>query len=355
MSFQKRFLVLISLITLLIVGFIKTKKPTPYHFSELKYFPPMPLPENNPVTMEGVALGRFLFYDPILSYDSSISCASCHKQESAFSDAPTQFSTGINGQKLFRNTMPLFNLAWYKAYFWDGKASSLESQVFHPVRAHNEMALDWPTAVSRIERNIFYRKKMKAAFGEAKIDSILIAKAIAQFERTLISNNSKYDQVLMGKAQFSKDEYEGFELVNNQTKGNCLHCHTTDSDALGTTGNFSNNGLDPVYQPFDYTDKGLGGISGKENELGLFKIPSLRNVALTAPYMHDGRFKTLEEVINFYSDHVHNSYNIDSKMEFNNRSSLKLTEEEKKKIVLFLHTLTDSSFINNPNFSNPFK
>jgi len=315
----------------------------------------MPILEKNPVTVEGVELGRYLFYDPILSSDKTISCSSCHNQASAFSDSPNTFSEGRNGALMKRNTMPLFNLAWYPAFFWDGRAKSIEDQIFHPVREYNEMNLDWKIAANRLKENKFYKTKFRQAFGTSKIDSVQISYAIAQFLRTLISYQSKYDQVIKSKILFTKDEYEGFNLVNDQTKGDCIHCHITDGDALGTTLVFSNNGLDAIVNSNDFKDKGRGSVTGKTADNGKFKVPSLRNVAFTAPYMHDGRFKTLEEVINFYSEGLQKSANIDSKMEFVHQGGAKLTSEDKRKIITFLLTLSDSLFIANPEFSNPFQ
>lgn len=309
---------------------------------------------DNPPTVEGVALGRLLFYDPILSKDSTFSCSTCHQQKNAFSDAPQVFSRGVNGVLGQRNSMPLFNLSWYTRFFWDGKAASLEEQVFHPVRSPEEMDLDWEVAAQRIKQKRFYRTKFYAAFGQQQIDSISISKAIAQFERTLISHNSKYDQALRGETYFTDKEYEGFELMNDQTKGNCLHCHTTDANALGTTAGFSNNGLDAFASPQEFNDKGRGGVTDKVSDIGLFRIPSLRNVALTAPYMHDGRFESLEEVLDFYGHGVNNSFNIDPKMEAHHQGGLNLTAAEKESILAFLHTLTDSVFIANPAFTDPF-
>ncbi|MBC8046910.1 MAG: cytochrome-c peroxidase [Fimbriimonadaceae bacterium] len=338
-----------------IVAFKGDHNATPYSFPVLKYFPEMPLSEINPITVEGAALGKYLFYDSILSSDYTFSCASCHKQEYAFSDAPNRFSKGITGEFQIRNTMPLFNLAWYPAFFWDGKAKAIEEQIFHPVRIENEMNLNWKEAEKRITTNNFYSEKFYAAFGNEKIDSLLIAKAIGQFLRTLISHDSKYDKVLRGEATFTQDEKDGFVLMNDMTKGDCLHCHTTDANALGTTLKFSNNGLDKIYNADDYIDKGRGTITGNKKENGLFKIPSLRNIALTAPYMHDGRFSSLEEVLDFYSQGVNESVNVDSKMGFAYQHGNKLTCEEQEKIITFLNTLTDSVFINNPEFENPFK
>ena len=336
-------------------GMIGFDPPRPYVFPELKHFPVMPLAHDNQVTVEGAELGRHLFYDPILSLDSTMSCASCHRQEVAFSDAPNRFSEGLGGERLARNTMPLFNLAWYSSMFWDGRIGSLEDQVFHPVRAHDEMNLSWPEAEERVNRNAFYRQMFKLAFGEVEIDSILIARAVAQFERTLISINSKYDRVLRGEDHFTSDEYEGFVLMNDQTKGDCLHCHTTDSDALGTTGLLSNNGLFAARSPSDYADPGHGGVTFRSYDYGFFRIPSLRNVTLTAPYMHDGRFNTLEDVLKFYSAGVHAAYNIDPKMGHGNQRGAQLTIVEQEQVIAFLKTLTDSSFITNRAFSDPLQ
>lgn len=340
--------------TLLGLGFFVTETTTPYPFPELKFFPRMPVSEKNPVTVEGASLGRYLFYDPILSLDKTIACSSCHNQAYAFSDAPNRFSKGRNNTEMARNTMPLFNLAWYPAFFWDGRANSIEEQVFHPVRAYNEMNLDWKLASSRLEKDTFYRTRFYKVFGNTAIDSVKISYAIAQFLRTLISYESKYDNAIQGKVLFTKDEYEGFNLVNDQVKGDCIHCHITDGDALGTTLVFSNNGLDAINNPNDYKDKGRGAVTGKLKDNGKFRVPSLRNLAFTAPYMHDGRFNTLEEVINFYSEGLQKSVNIDSKMGFAHQGGAKLTKEEKRKIIAFLLTLSDSSFVSKPEFSNPF-
>ena len=326
--------------------FVKDK---PYLFPTINYFPKMPVNHINLATVNGVELGRYLFYDPILSNDSTFSCSTCHQQKNAFSDSPNKFTKGINGALQSRNTLPLFNLAWYSALFWDGRAHTIESQVFHPVRDKNEMNLNWKTAEKKINRSKFYKKLFKKTFGNVVIDSILISKVIAQFERTLISYNAKYDKVIRNEAKYTMDELEGFELLNDMTKGNCLHCHTSDGDGLGTTGLFSNNGLDPYV-----TDFGFGKITNNNRDNGKFKIPSLRNLLFTAPYMHDGRFKTLDEVIEFYSSGLQISPTIDSKMEFAHQGGSKFTTLEKTKIISFLRTLSDSSFITNKQFSNPF-
>jgi cytochrome c peroxidase len=322
---------------------------TPYKFEKIDYFPIMPISADNPVTIEGVELGRFLFYDSILSKDYSISCASCHQQKFAFSDS-VSFSKGITKEKLIRNTMPLYNLAWYPKMFWDGRVSSIEEQVFFPVRADNEMGLDWSEAEKRIKNSMFYKPLFFKAFGNKKIDSVLISKAIAQFERTLISNNSKFDRVLEGKDYLTPEEYEGYGLVNDQTKGGCLHCHITDGNGLGTNLELSNNGLDKLVM-----DSGYYKITKHNDDIGKFKVPSLRNLGFTAPYMHDGRFKTIDEVLDFYSDGVQSNLYIDSKMTFAHQGGNHLTKDEKRKIIMFLNTLNDTVFISNTEFSNPFE
>jgi len=329
-------------------------KPVPYQFPKLLNFPAMPTSTENLVTNEGVELGRYLFYDPILSFDSTISCATCHQQKHAFSDSPKKLSEGFGRALQKRNTPPLFNLAWYQALFWDGRAKSIEAQVSHPIRESKEMNMNWDELIKRISRQAHYRKKFQMAFNSNIIDSSQIIKAISQFERTLLSYSSKYDKVINNEAKYNADELEGFELVNDMTKGNCLHCHTTDGDVLGTTGGFSNNGLDEIKNAETFLDAGFGKITNNKSDFGKFKIPSLRNLAFTTPYMHDGRFKSLEEVLDFYSEGLKNSPSIDSKMEFIHQGGSKLTNLEKKKIIAFLKTLNDSAFITNKNFGNPF-
>ncbi|MEO0898035.1 MAG: cytochrome c peroxidase [Bacteroidota bacterium] len=337
-----------------LISFQGIKVDPPYVFPKMTWFPNMPIAKDNPVGIHGVELGRHLFYDPILSRDSMLSCSSCHQQKAAFSDPGSRFSVGVEGIELDRNTMPLFNLAWYEAYFWDGRASSLEEQALHPVRAHLEMNLSWEEAIERLNRHSLYPLMFEQAFGSRDIDSFLVGKALAQFERSLLSYNSKYDQVLRGEAYLTDDEYEGFVLMNEQNKGACLHCHNTDAHVLATSGGFANNGLDMVSHPEEYPDWGLGKTSGKEEDIGRFRIPSLRNIALTAPYMHDGRFKSLEEVLRFYSQEVNQTINLDSKMFMAHPRGVQLSDRQQQQIIAFLHTLTDSVFIHNPAHSSPF-
>lgn len=332
----------------------QTHELTAYTWPKLQYFPSMPIDSNNMVTVEGAELGRHLFYDPILSADSTFSCGSCHHQEYAFADN-SAFSVGINAKNTTRNSMPLFNLAWYNAMFWDGRSESIDKQALIPVSHPDEMNLSWTEAEIRINRSSFYQQQFKLVFGVDKIDSAHITKALAQFERTLLSYNAKYDRVLRGEEILTPQEFNGFVLANDQSKGNCLQCHTTDADALGTTRKFSNNGLDAALTASDYKDQGLAAFTGKVEHAGLFKIPSIRNVGLTAPYMHDGRFETLEEVLDFYSDNLQHSYNRDSKLAPKNSTGYQLNAQEKEDIIAFLHTLSDTVFTNNKAFSNPWK
>ncbi len=328
-------------------------QPKPYSLATPAGFPPMPVAANNPLTVEGIDLGRHLFYDKILSADNTVACASCHSIDKSFTDGVPK-SIGIGGQVNARNAMPLYNLAWYDAMFWDGRATTIEEQAFQPVPAHNEMNLNWNDAATKLKQSALYKEKFAKAFPNKTIDSIVITKAIAQFERTLLSYNSKFDKVRRGEDFFDDDELDGYMSMSEITGGDCLHCHPVESSVFLSTLDFRNNGLDLAATPNDYSDKGYGAVSGNPADNGKFKVPSLRNIALTAPYMHDGRFATLDEVLNFYSTGVHQGANVDPKMEFANVGGVQLTVAEKVKIKAFLLTLTDYKFINNPDFKSPF-
>ena len=306
------------------------------------------IPSNNPQTIEGIALGKKLFFDTKLSADNSQSCATCHDPKLAFSDA-NQFSEGIDGIKGKRNSMPIFNLAWNfdEKFFWDGRAHSLRNQVFHPVRNPIEMHNTWSNVEQTLQQDASYPELFKKAFGVEKIDSILVAKAIAQFERTLISGNSKFDKYLRNEVSLSPQELNGFNVFMDETKGDCFHCHGSDKNPLWTDNAFHNNGLDVLP-----IDDGLAKVTGDPNDKGKFKSPSLRNLAFTAPYMHDGRFATLEEVINHYSEGLKNSSTIDPLMKKVALGGVQLSSQEKADLKAFLLTLSDSEFINNPAFQN---
>ena len=306
------------------------------------------IPINNPQTVEGVALGKKLFFDPLLSANNTQSCADCHSPQNAFTDA-SRFSDGIDGNFGNRNSMPLFNLAWNynEKFFWDGRVFSLEHQALEPVTNPIEMHNTWEEVVNRLRQHPEYPTLFNSAFPDSPITRELATKAIAQFERTLISANSKFDQYLLGEATLTPQESNGLNVFMDETKGDCFHCHGNPNNPLWTDNIFHNNGLDATF-----TDLGLGMVTGDPADNGKFKSPSLRNLAFTAPFMHDGRFNTLEEVINHYSEGLQNSPTIDPLMKKVDEGGVNLTPQEKLDLKAFLLSLSDPSFINNPDFQN---
>lgn len=305
------------------------------------------IPTDNPLTEEGVALGKQLFFDKILSGDGTQSCASCHRPQNAFSDKQ-QFSLGIDNRLGTRNAMPLFNLAWNfdELFNWDGKEFSLEKQAFEPVTNPIEMHANWQNIAERLENHPEYPDLFLRAFGSPKIDSTLVTKALAQFERTLISGNSKFDKYLLGEAMLTTEEENGFAIFMDEAKGDCFHCHGSNNNPIWTDNKFHNNGLDATF-----TDLGLGAVTGDPNDNGKFKSPSIRNLAYTAPYMHDGRFATLDDVINHYSEGLQRSPTIDPLMKKINQGGVGLSTKEKADLKAFLLTLSDPDFIKNPAFN----
>jgi cytochrome c peroxidase len=342
--------------------------PTPMALNKPDYFPAeQAMPADNPLTTQGVELGRMLFYEKKLSLDGTISCASCHQQQKAFTDG-RQFSPGVAGKLGTKNAMALANMHWQNRFFWDGRATNLEEQAIIPIEDTLEMNLPIEEAVARLQGDAEYPKRFQAAFGTDQITPDLIGKALAQFERTLISANSKFDRYIRGEVTLTAEEQLGLELFFTHPEpsiqlrgGNCSDCHLgflTSGDPNGFAG-FHNNGLDPEEK----LKAGLKGVTGKDFDRGKFKAPTLRNIALTAPYMHDGRFQTLEEVLDHYNEHIQNSSTLDVLiLEASNEQispdqpiKLYLSAEEKKAILAFLNTLTDQEFVTNPKFSNPFK
>ena len=301
------------------------------------------IPANNPLTEEGVALGKKLFFDTLLSGDETQSCASCHNVANAFSDE-RQFSIGIDNKPGKRNAMPLFNLAWNfdERFNWDGSQITLEEQVLEPVRNEIELHGNWTLIEKKLQNHATYPDLFLQAFGTSTIDSVLVAKAIAQFERTLISGNSKFDKYLLGQADLTESEANGFLIFSEEAKGDCFHCHGSENNPLWTDNQFHNNGLDT-----EFLDLGLGKITGDPNDNGKFKTPSLRNLKFTAPYMHDGRFTSLEEVINHYSEGLQNSPTIDPLIKSVAKGGVQLTEKEKADLKAFLLTLSDDEFTQN--------
>ncbi|WP_298238689.1 cytochrome c peroxidase [uncultured Algibacter sp.] len=329
---------------------VYTSTPSPLNIPQLfqdKILNPV-IPIDNPQTVEGIALGKKLFFDPILSADNSQACADCHAPENAFSDSD-RFSDGIDGSLGNRNSMPLFNLAWNydEKFFWDGNTFSLEHQAFVPVTDPTEMASNWTQVEEKLQQHSEYPNLFNQAFGTSAIDSTLVTKAIAQFERTLISSNSKFDKFLLGVATLTPEEQNGFNIFMDENKGDCFHCHGSENNPLWTDNIFHNNGLDNTF-----TDLGLGAVTGDPADNGKFKSPSLRNLAFTAPYMHDGRFATLEEVINHYSEGLKQSSTIDPLMKKVAQGGVQLSVQDKADLKTFLLSLSDYEFINNSAFNN---
>lgn len=339
----------------------KTPGPTPVNLTDIfpANFGIPELPADNPLSVEGIYLGRMLFYDPVLSFDSTISCGSCHIQKFAFSDG-SKLSTGIFGLKTGRNSPSLINMAYSKRFFWDGRTSTLREQLFEPIQAHNEMGMNLPLLEKKLRAIERYKTWFAKAFNSTP-NIWDMAKAIEQFELTLVSSKSKFNKFFPGNFQYlTASETQGAVLFNGFTSwdpngvplgADCFHCH---GGALMQQNNpsftMANNGLDSVL-----TDFGLGKITGKPSDNGKFKSSTLLNIAVSGPYMHDGRFKTLEEVIDHYSDHVNfNSPNFSPLMNHDQRRMM-LTTQQKADLKAFLLTTTDTAFLNNPAFSNPFQ
>lgn len=345
---------------IVLVAFFSCKKdnvsyePTPYELDIPSHFPAMIIPVDNPMTVEGVALGKKLFYEDILSGDNTQSCGDCHAPSSAFSD-PNQFSTGIDGLEGDRNSMALINLGWQNFFFWDGRAATLEDQVLQPVTNPIEMHETWPNAVAELNQSPEYRNMFYRAFGEPGIDSLKCSKALAQFLRTMISGKSKYDVIYKNEHNYqltseeqgiyqtvTPQELAGYDLFKSLNGADCFHCH---NGPLMQVQKFSNNGLDATF-----SDLGRGGVTGNPNDNGKFKVPTLRNIEFTAPYMHDGRFNTLDEVIGHYSSGIQMSSTIDPLIEFAGQGGVQLDATEIDLLKQFLLTLSDQTFINNPDF-----
>lgn len=330
--------------------------PQNYSITKPDGFPSMFIPADNPMTVEGIELGRHLFFDSILSADSTMSCASCHLPSLSFTDGGAT-SEGIDGIFGARSSMSLLNIGYAeRGLFWDGRSNTLEDQALAPVEDPIELHDTWENVESKLKAHPSYPKMFREAFGIADRSDItkeLAAKALSQFERTLISSNAKYDKVIFqGQAAFTDSEDRGLRMFTDAQGGlpdaECAHCHALH---LGTSDDYFNNGLDSVGSLTEFMDLGLGGVTQDTFDNGKFRAPTLRNIALTAPYMHDGRFETLEEVIDFYNkspNHI-NASNVDV-----NIRPLELTEEQKQDLINFLHTLTDTIFTQNPAFQSPF-
>lgn len=318
-------------------------------------------PADNPVTDEGATLGRVLFYDTRLSVNQTVACASCHKQELAFTDDAT-LSEGFEGEHTGRHSMGLSMAKYYPNghFFWDERSSTLEEQALLPIQDPVEMGLTLEELIFRMETTEFYPLLFEEAYGDTEITEDRIARALAQFIRSMVSYQSKWDEGRQQAApgppnqgelpNFTEQENLGKAVFFDPELGNCAVCHGTDAFIASTA---RNNGLDTDPS----IDTGLGGITGIPQDIGLFKVPSLRNIGLTAPYMHDGRFETLEEVVDHYNSNVQTHPNLSHQLRIGPSGpprQLNLTDTEQEALVAFLHTLTDGAFITDERWSDPF-
>ena len=315
----------------------------PYRFSFSATFPMPELPHDNPLTEEGVELGHRLFGEKMLSINGAQSCASCHRAESAFSDPGKRFNPGAEGKLGTRNAMPIFNLAWKRSFFWDGRAATVREQVLSPIQNPIEMHENLDRVVDNLKRDKNYATLFERAFGSPEISSDRIARALEQFVLTRISSDSKFDRALLNQEKLTEEEKRGFQLFvteydprREQYGADCFHCH---GGPLFQSQSFANNGLDA-----EFSDPGRFTVTGQEYDKGKFAVPSLRNISLTGPYMHDGRFKTLEEVVEHYTTGMKRSATLDPNLAKHPDGGVPLSAADKKALVAFLKTLTDAQY-----------
>jgi len=346
---------------------------TPYEFTMSATFPIPDLPRDNPLTVERVALGRTLFFDPRVSINNQQSCADCHAPEKAFTDGrPT--ARGAEGNFGPRKSMPLFNLAWKREFFWDGRVKSLREQVLQPIQNPIEMHQSLTNLVAKLQAhrssrreealiqtsalrtpnsglslltsaptNQDYPARFAGAFGSPEISAEKISLALENYLLTLTSFDAKFDRVQRGEEKFTAEEQRGFALFSaeydprrGQFGADCFHCH---GGPLFQSQAFANNGLDAAP-----TDRGREQVTGQASDRGKFAVPSLRNLVLTAPYMHDGRFRTLEEVVEHYATGVQRSPTLDPNLAKHPDGGVPLSAGDKQALVAFLKTLTDARF-----------
>ena len=311
----------------------KIEKAEPWGFNQEAYFPqPVYTFANNKQSYERFQLGAALFFDPILSSDSTISCETCHAQTHAFSGHNTPVSQGVGGALGTRNSPAIFNLAWSPAFMWDGGINHIEVMPIGPITNPVEMNETLAHVVTKLKNSEKYRKLFKKAYGTEQITDQLLLKALAQYLVMIISDNSKYDKVRRGETVYTATEQAGYDLFVQK----CSQCHT---EPLFTDYSYHNNGLDATFT----NDLGRAHITQLPEDEGKFKVPTLRNVAKTYPYMHDGRFFTLNQVLDHYVSGIQHSATLDPILE----SGIPLTGLEKQQLIAFLKTLTDYDLLNN--------
>lgn len=352
----------IAFVILLLIIFISScTEPVEVFYDsspfKLQYgnLPTPDLPVDNSLTLEGVKLGRMLFYETQLSKDNTQSCASCHVQKDGFSDL-NQFSKGVEGKFGGRQAMPVFNMAWHNnGFFWDGRAPKLRDQALKPIQDPLEMNEKLENVIAKLGSSQKYIDQFKRAFVNGTIDDKNISLALEQFMFSIVSYQSKYDQFKDGKATLTDSEERGRQLFftefdpSGKVKGaECFHCHAGPNF---TNDEYMNNGLD---NDANFKDLGRAKVTLSNEDNAKFLTPSLRNIELTGPYMHDGRFQTLEQVVDHYNEHVKGSSTVDILLQYNLQpGGLKLSTQDKADLVSFLKTLTDYSFSSNTSYSNP--
>ena len=314
------------------------------------------LPSDNSLTKQKVELGRMLFYETMLSKDGTQSCASCHRQLDGFSDT-TKFSIGVEGLPGKRQAMPVFNMAWHSnEFFWDGRAQLLRDQALKPIQDPLEMNETLDNVVAKLSNSQMYLNQFMRAFGEEDITPEKMALAMEQFMLSVVSYDSKYDRYLAGLEELTESEQRGLELFSTEynpffeefSGADCVHCH---GGANFENDQYMNNGLDTDA---DIKDIGREEVTDNAEDRAKFKVPSLRNIAVTPPYMHDGRFQTLEEVIDHYNEGIQLSATADVTVLNTMETGLFLTAQDKEDLINFLKTLTDYTFLNNPAYDSPF-
>ena len=351
----------------LVVGLQACKKDEPKPGDNVSYdgtpyildigdFPAPPIASDNQLTNQAVELGRMLFYEKKLSKDNTMSCADCHRQEHAFSDT-TRFSIGVDGFPGGRQAMAVFNMAWHtNEFFWDGRAHLLRDQSLKPIQDSLEMAETLPNAIAKLEAQQMYKDQFMRAFGSEEITSEKMSLAMEQFMNSIVSINSKYDRYLRGEENLSASEERGRKLFFTEynqffpdsSGADCAHCHTPRNFANNM---YMNNGLE---SDATLTDIGREAVTKDPADRGKMKVPSLRNIELTAPYMSDGRFKTLEEVVDHYNNGLQMSATLDPALVQTMATGLMLDAQDKADLIAFMKTLTDSDMLTDARYSSPF-
>lgn len=292
--------------------------------------------ENNPLTKDGFELGRRLFFDERLSKDNTVSCGSCHQPAAAFAQPAHDFSHGVNDLLGNRNSPAIYNMNWHKGFFWDGGVNHIENQPINPIQNPVEMAERMENVVAKLNADASYKAMFKAAFGDETVNSQRIGKAFAQFMGMLVSSNSKYDKFMRKETVFTTAEQNGL----NTFRAKCATCH---KEPLFSDFSYRSNGLKPT----SHNDSGRARITGLETDMRKFKVPSLRNLSYTYPYMHDGRLESLIDVLDYYSHEIDpSSENLDPML----KDGISLSAQEKSDLLSFLKTLDDETFVKDPRF-----